>query len=156
MSLEADKTTRKDANKNDVPLYNASGLDAATAKVYIDGVEVDCTFDGSKITSNGNVVADGYHRVKFEICDKAGNKSVVIRVVKVESGESASTIHVVPDDPTLDRIPFGSIYWMNLEATAIETIQSVTTVIDLNNVNHWQLDHMYLADGFSAEYTIFE
>ena len=152
----ADQTTRLDANKNEVPLYNASGLDAATAKVYIDGVEVNCTFDGSKIVSDGNVVADGYHRVKFEICDKAGNKSVVIRVVKVESGEASSTINVVPDDPTLDRIPFGSIYWMNLEATAIETIQSVTTVIDLNNVNHWQLDHMYLADGFSAEYTIAE
>ena len=152
----ADQTTRLDANKNEVPLYNASGLDASTAKVYIDGVEVECTFDGSKIVSDGNVVADGYHRVKFEICDKAGNKSVVIRVVKVESGEASSTIHVVPEDPTLDRIPFGSIYWMNLEATAIETIQSVQTVIDLNNVNHWQLDHMYLADGFSAEYTIAE
>ena len=152
----ADQTTRLDANKNEVPLYNASGLDASTAKVYIDGVEVDCTFDGSKIVSDGNVVADGYHRVKFEICDKVGNKSVVIRVVKVESGEASSTINVVPDDPTLDRIPFGSIYWMNLEATAIETIQTVTTVIDLNNVNHWQLDHMYLADGFSAEYTIAE
>ena len=150
----ADKTTLADAMGVEQPLYNVSGLDASTAKVYIDGVEVDCTFDGSKMVSDGNVVADGYHRVKFEICDKMGNKSVVIRVVKVESGEEKSTLSLVPTDPSLDRIPFGSIYWMNLEATAIETIQSVQTVIDLNSVNHWQLDNMYLADGFSAEYTV--
>ena len=150
----ADKTTLADAMGVEQPLYNVSGLDASTAKVYIDGVEVECTFDGSKMTSNGNVVADGYHRIKFEICDKMGNKSVVIRVVKVESGEEKSTLSLVPADPSLDRIPFGSIYWMNLEATAIETIQSVQTVIDLNSVNHWQLDNMCLADGFSAEYTV--
>ena len=150
----ADKTTLADAMGVEQPLYNVSGLDASTAKVYIDGVEVDCTFDGSKMVSNGNEVADGYHRVKFEICDKMGNKSVVIRVVKVESGSDASTLQLVPADPSLDRIPFGSIYWMNLEANAIETIQSVETVIDLNSVNHWQLDNMYLADGFSAEYTV--
>ena len=101
-------------------------------------------------------MADGYHRVKFEICDNEGNKSVVIRVVKVESGGAASTINVVPADSTLDRIPFGSIYWMNLEANAIETIKSVSAVIDLNSVNHWQLDHMELAEGFTAEYTINE
>ena len=152
----SDQTTRLDANKNEVPLYNATGLDAASAKAYIDGVAVDCSFDGSQITVDPMALADGYHRVKFEICDKAGNKSVVIRVIKVESGAESSTIHLIPDDPTLDRIPFGSIYWMNLEATNIETVQSVTAVIDLNNVNHWQLDHMYLADGFSATYTIAE
>ncbi|MBQ7345280.1 MAG: phosphodiester glycosidase family protein [Oscillospiraceae bacterium] len=152
----ADCTTRLDADKNEVPLYNASGLDAATAKVYIDGVEVESTLADGKLSANGIKVADGYHRVKFEICDKMGNKSVVIRVVKVESGVEASTLKLVPADATLDRIPFGSIYWMNLEATAIETIQSVSTVIDLNNVNHWELDHMELAYGFSAEYTIDE
>ena len=152
----ADQTTKLDANKNEVPLYNATGLNAATAKVYIDGVEVASELSDGVMSAEDITLADGYHRVKFEICDNAGNKSVVIRVFKVESGAEASTIKVVPADPTLDRIPFGSIYWMNLEATAIETIQSVSAVIDLNNVNHWQLDHMELADGFSAEYTIAE
>ena len=152
----ADASVKLDANKNQVPLYNASGLDADTAKVYIDGVEVDSTFANGKLSANNIKVADGYHRVKFEICDKVGNKSVVIRVVKVESGVSASTINLVPADATLDRIPFGSIYWMNLEATAIETIESVSAVIDLNNVNHWQLDNMELAEGFTSSYTIAE
>ncbi len=152
----ADQTTKLDANKNEYTLYNASGINADTAKVYIDGVEVSSTYADGVMYANNIAVADGYHRVKFEICDNAGNKSVVIRVVKVESGVAASTINVVPDDPTLDRIPFGSVYWMNLEATAIETIQSVSTVIDLNNVNHWELDHMELAPGFTSAYSINE
>ena len=152
----ADQSVRLDANKNEVPLYNASGLDASSAKVYIDGVEVKSTFADGVLSAIGIEVSDGYHRVKFEICDNAGNKSVVIRVVKVESGEEKSTINVVPADPSLDRICFGSVYWMNLEATAVETIQSVSAVIDLNNVNHWELDHMELAEGFTATYTINE
>ena len=150
----ADQSVRLDANKNEVPLYNASGLNPSSAKLYIDGVEVKSTFADGKISANNINVADGYHRIKFEICDKAGNKSVIIRVVKVESGVEASTVKLVPADATLDRIPFGSIYWMNLEASAIETIKSIDAVIDLNNVNHWELDHMELAEGFSAEYAI--
>ncbi|MBQ7818384.1 MAG: phosphodiester glycosidase family protein [Bacteroidales bacterium] len=151
-----DASVTLDANKNEVPLHNVSGLNADSAKVYIDGVEVESTFANGVLSANNITVADGYHRVKFEICDNAGNKSVVIRVVKVESGVEKSTLNLVPADSTLDKIPFGSVYWMNLEATAIETIQSVSTVIDLNNVNHWELDHMELAEGFTAEYTINE
>ncbi len=150
----ADATTLADAMGVAQPLYNVSGLDADTAKVYIDGVEVPSTFANGNISVSGYKVADGYHRIKFEICDKAGNKSVIIRVIKVESGTDDSTLQLVPADPTLDRIPFGSIYWMNLVANKIETIQSVETVIDLNSVNHWQLDHMILTEGFTATYTI--
>ena len=150
----ADATVMVDGDKNEYTLTNISGLNANTAKVYIDGIEVSCNFANGVITANGIKVADGYHRVKFEICDNAGNKSVIIRVVKVESGSDASTLTLKPTDTTLDRIPFGSIYWMNLEANKIETIQSVETVIDLNSVNHWQLDHMELAEGFTAEYSI--
>ncbi|MBQ4562266.1 MAG: phosphodiester glycosidase family protein [Clostridia bacterium] len=152
----ADATTLPDAMGVDQPLYNVSGLNADTAKVYIDGVEVASTFANGVISANNLTVADGYHRIKFEICDNMGNKSVIIRVVKVEGGSTASTLKLVPADATLDRIPYGSIYWMNLEATNIETIQKVETVIDLNSVNHWQLDHMELAQDFTAEYTIDE
>ena len=151
-----DKDFLLDADKNEYTIYNVSGLNPATAKVYIDGVEVESTFANGVLSATGIKVADGYHRVKFEICDNAGNKSVIIRVIKVESGSTDSTLALVPADPTLDRIYFGSVYWMNLEATAIETIQKVETVIDLNNVNHWQLDYMELAEGFTATYTINE
>jgi len=133
---------------------NATGLNIASAKAYIDGVEVNITFANGRMTVSGVSVADGIHRIKFEICDNMGNKSVVIRLIEVDSDIDASTIQVVPADPTLDKLYGGSLYWMNLNANKIETIQSVKTVIDLNYGNHWELDHMVLAEGFTATYTI--
>ncbi|MBO5402309.1 MAG: phosphodiester glycosidase family protein [Clostridia bacterium] len=135
---------------------NATGLDVSSAKAYIDGVEVPVTFANGKMTIGDVAVADGIHRVKFEICDNMGNKSVVIRLIEVKSGVDASTVEVVPADPTLDKLYGGSVYWMNVNANKIETIQSVKAVIDLNYGNHFELDHMVLADGFTATYTIDE
>ncbi len=132
----------------------ATGLDVSTAKAFVDGVEVDVTYTNGLMAINNVAVADGVHRVKFEIADKAGNKSVVIRLIKVASGKAASTIQFVPADASLDRLYGGSLYWMNLDATAIETVQSVKTVVDINNTNHWELDHMELAEGFTAEYSV--
>jgi len=135
---------------------NATGLNISSAKAYVDGVEVDVSVSNGRMTISDVVVADGVHRVKFEICDNAGNKSVVIRLIEVDSGADASTIQVVPADATLDKLYGGSVYWMDLNATDIETIQSIKTVIDLNYGNHWELDHMVLAAGFEATYTIDE
>ena len=135
---------------------NATGLNPASAKAYIDGVAVDCSYSNGKITVSNVAVADGAHRIKFEISDYAGNKSTVIRVVKVESGVDASGITVVPADATLDRLYGGSLYWMNVNASKIETIQSITAEIDLNSSNHWELDNMILAKGFTSSYTVNE
>ena len=152
-------TYRVDGTGTKHTIYNYTGLNTSSAKAYVDGVEVDSVYSNGKISISDLAVADGYHRVKFEIYDNAGNKSTVVRMVNVNSGVKASTIMFVPTDAGLvakDRLDFGSIFWMDMIATDIETIQSVNTVIDLNNVNHWQLDNMVLADGFSAEYTIDE
>ena len=133
---------------------NATGLNAASAKAYVDGVEVAVTYNNGRMSINEVAVADGFHRVKFEIADNMGNKSVIIRYVIVDSGVDASTVQLVPANPTLNNLYGGSLYWMNVEATDIETIQSVTATIDLNYGNHWELDHMKLADGFTATYSI--
>ncbi len=133
---------------------NATGLNATSAKAYVDGVLVDSTYANNKISINNIAVADGVHRVKFEIYDNAGNKASVVRLVNVQSGVDASTVQVVPKDATLDRLYGGSVYWFDVKATDIETIQSVNTVLDLNSVNHWELDHMEVAKGFTADYTI--
>ena len=142
--------------KENTAKTNATGLNAASAKAYVDGVEVPVTFSNGRMSINDVAVADGIHRVKFEICDNMGNKSVVIRLIKVASGVDASTIQVVPADPTLNNLYGGSIYWMNMNANKIETIQSVKAVIDLNYGNHFELDNMILAAGFTATYTIDE
>jgi len=133
---------------------NATGLNAASAKAYVDGVEVPVTFANGRMTISDVAVADGIHRIKFEICDNMGNKAVVVRLVKVASGVDASTVQLVPADPTLNNLYGGSVYWMNMNANKIETIQSVQAVIDLNYGNHFELDHIELADGFTATYTI--
>ncbi len=133
---------------------NATGLNAASAKAYIDGVLVESSFANGKISISDISVADGVHRVKFEIYDNAGNKSCVTRLVNVQSGEVSSAIVVEPKDPSLDRLYGGSLYWMNIKATNIENIRSIKTVIDINSVNHWELDHIELAPGFAAEYTV--
>ena len=138
----------------DTAKTNATGLDASSAKAYVDGVPVDFTYSNGRFSLSDVAVADGVHRVKFEIADMMGNKSVVVRLINVQSGVDASTVQVVPQDETLDRLYGGSLYWMNINATDIETIQSVETVIDLNGVNHWELDHMVLAEGFSGSYTL--
>ena len=142
--------------KENTAKTNATGLNAASAKAYVDGVEVPVMFSNGRMSINDVAVADGIHRVKFEICDNMGNKSVVIRLIKVASGVDASTIQVVPADPTLNNLYGGSIYWMNMNANKIETIKSVKAVIDLNYGNHFELDNMILAAGFTATYTIDE
>ena len=135
---------------------NATGLNAASAKAYVDGVEVPVSFANGRMTISDVAVADGIHRVKFEICDNMGNKAVVIRLVEVASGVDASTVTVVPAKPELDKLYGGSLYWMNVNANKIETIKAVKAVIDLNYGNHFELDHMILADGFTATYSIDE
>ncbi len=140
--------------KENTTKTNATGLNAASTKAYVDGVEVPVTFANGRMAISDVAVADGIHRVKFEICDNMGNKSVIIRLINVASGVDASTIQLVPADPTLDNLYGGSIYWMNMNANKIETIQSVKAVIDLNYGNHFELDHMVLAEGFTATYTI--
>ena len=150
----ADATVRVDANKVEHPLVNISGIDASTAKAYVDGVEVPASYSNGVMSAGNIKVADGYHRIKFEVCDNEGNKSVMIRVFKVETGSNPAAVQLVPADDTLDKLLFGSVYWMNLTAENIEKIKSVETVIDMNSVNHWQLDNMVLADGFTADYSV--
>ncbi len=140
--------------KENTAKTNATGLNVASAKAYVDGVEVPVVFSNGKMAIADVAIADGIHRVKFEICDNMGNKSVVIRNVKVASGVDASTIQVVPADATLNNLYGGSVYWMNMNANKIETIQSVKVVIDLNYGNHFELDNIVLATGFTSTYTI--
>ena len=137
--------TVKAAVAENMAKTNATGLNGKSAKAYVDGMPAEVAYADGIMTVQNVALADGAHRVKFEISDNAGNTAVAIRVINVASGVAASTIEVVPADPGLDRLYGGSVYWMDLKATRIETIQKVSFDIDLNAVNHWELDHMELA-----------
>lgn len=138
----------------DTTKTNAVGLDNASAKAYIDGKLVDCTFAGGKIAIPGLVLADGVHTVRFEMSDKNGNMSWVGGDINVQAGTDASTVKVVPQDPEADRILIGSLYWMDVVATDIETIDSVELVFDMNNGSSWELEGLTVADGFTAEWSV--
>ena len=120
----ADAVVRVDAQKVEHPLVNISGIDASSAKAYIDGVEVPASYANGAMSVSNVKVKDGYHRVKFQICDNVGNKTVMIRVFKVEAGNAAA-VQFVPADATLDKLLFGSVYWMNLTAKDSSKNQAV-------------------------------
>ncbi len=132
---------------------NATGIDATTAKAYVDGNEVACTYSNGSIAINKSVVLTaGQHTVKFSVCDKQGNYASVIRTINITSGDAAA-VKVVPHDSSLDRILFGSVYYVDVVAADIANVQSVTTTLNLDSMNDWELDHMVVADGFEASYT---
>ena len=133
---------------------NFTGLNIATAKAYIDGVETACTYKDGVMSLSDVTLADGMHHVKFSICDNQGNYASVIRTVNVQAGSGKSTVKVVAHDPSLDKILLGSVWYADIVATDIEKVQSVTVDIDLNNMSKWELDHMEVAAGFTAEYSI--
>ena len=133
---------------------NATGIDASTAKAHVDGKEVSCEYAGGKIAIEGIVLADGQHTVKFSVCDNMGNYASVIRTIIVEAGSGLSTIKVVPHDDTLDRILLGSVYYVDIVATDVEKVNTVTTTLDLDNMSVWNLEHMEVLAGFEASYSI--
>lgn len=133
---------------------NFTGLDVSTAKAYIDGVETACTLKDGVMSVSDAVLADGVHHVKFSVCDNMGNYASIIRAVNVQANAGISTVKVVAHDASLDKILLGSVWYADIVATDIEKVQSVTVDIDLNNMSRWELDHMNVAPGFSAEYSI--
>ncbi len=133
---------------------NFTGLDESTAKIFVDGIEVPATFSNGIIGVSDLVLADGYHTVKFIAADNAGNEDYIIRGIYVNAGSGMNTVQLVPADPTLDKLLWGSVYWMNLEADDLSKIDTVTTTLWLNGNNTWELDHMILAEGFEASYTV--
>ena len=135
---------------------NYTGLDIATAKAYIDGVEVACTVRDGVLSVTDAVLADGLHHVKFSVCDKQGNYASVIRTIRVQADSGKATVKVVAHDPSLDRILLGSVWYADIVATDAEKVQSVVVDIDLNNMSRWELDHMIVAAGFTATYSVQE
>ena len=140
---------------SDFEADNATGLNASSAKAYIDGREVACTFANGKISVNGLTLADGVHRVKFEIFDNAGNSSWVGGYVNVDAGLEAS-VSVVPQKPDADRLLVGSLYWLDVVVADIEKVQKIEMTFDLNNASYWELQGMTVAPGFVAEWSVQE
>ncbi len=155
-TITTNKVTIAASVVEDTAKSNFTGLDEATIKAYVDGVEYESTYTNGKVSVENVVLSNGKHSIKFAACDKMGNYGYIYQYITVDAEESESTVKLVPNDASLTYPKLGSIYNMDIVATAIEEVESVEVVIDLDNNSTWQLDHMTLADGFEATYTVEE
>ncbi len=133
---------------------NFTGLRASSVKVTVDGQAVTngvSVSAGGKVSVNDLYLCDGVHTIVFEISDNQGNVGNIVRKLVVNTEESAVRLEVPASE---DLLPTGSVYWLELVAENLEEIDSVTTTINLDYVNDWELEGMEVAYGFEAEYYI--
>ena len=135
---------------------NATGINASSVAVYIDGVKVEHTYTNGMVSVADVELTNGKHTVKICASDNMGNYASVIKEITVKAETSKSTVYLAAQNPAQDRILLSSIYNMVVNATAIEEVQNVVITIDLDNNSTWQLDHMIPAAGFTATYVIDE
>ena len=133
---------------------NYSGLDESTVQVLIDGNPVAAGYANGIITAPTYDFAEGQHVVKFIICDKAGNRASATRTFTVANTAKAEAVKVVAHDPSLDRILHGSLYYVDVVAANAERIDTITTTLNLDSMSKWEIDHMTVADGFTASYEV--
>ncbi len=134
---------------------NATGLNLGSVKLYVDGVRKTgniAASAGGTISVSDLYLNDGVHTLVMEISDNQGNVGNIVRKIVVNTEKSAVRLEVPA--PEVDLLPTGSIYWVNLVADDLASIDSVTTTISLDYVNDWELEGMEVAYGFSARYSI--
>ncbi|MBQ2972497.1 MAG: phosphodiester glycosidase family protein [Ruminococcus sp.] len=132
---------------------NYTGIDASTAKVYVDGVDVGAKYSNGMISSENVELANGFHKVRFEIADNNGNVGYINREFNVTHVTDIKTVELVPHDATLDRLLAGSVYWVDLTSDDIDTLNKVETTLNLNSVNAFELENMDVNAGFDVTYT---
>ena len=146
-----DLSARVDDDKDKT---NYTGINADSAKVYLDGVEFPCTYANGIMTAPTYTFTNGKHTVKFSIEDNAGNLATAIRTFTVTNTQKDQPVWIEAKDPTLDKILLGSLYWVNVKAANAASVTSIDVDLDLDNLSNWELDHMEVAQGFDASYEI--
>lgn len=132
---------------------NASGLDAASAVAYIDGVSVDCEYSDGMITVSDAELTNGVHTIRMGISDKMGNYAETKRQITVNSADIDNSVRVKPQDSSLEYILNDAVYWVDVEVDAIETVKTVEMKLDLDSMNNWELEHIKTLYGFDCEYS---
>ena len=142
--------------------HNPTGLDASSAKIYVDGLEVSTQFtaagDNDGTISAAVVLPNGAHDVTFEIADKHGNLARATKSIVVNDPNSDYPV-VYAEGQTMngtDPIMCGEQYKILIKTDKAEAIAGVTTTIWLNSASRWEIEHMTPAPGFSANYELDE
>ncbi len=136
--IESD-TVQFRAQVEDQDALNKTGLEKVSAE--IDGTEVPSSYSGGAIETEAVTLAPGTHSVVFYAEDGAGNQSELKRKFETTGNQDAATIVVEPHDKTANQIPIGSVYYVDVKATDVSKIQTVTLTADLVNNAKWELAH---------------
>lgn len=152
-------TVTADAKEDTSRGTNYTGLNEATAQVYVDGHNVDTKFAGGKISATGIVLPNGTHDITFEIADKQGNYTKLTKQIVIDA--ESSQPYVVLNGAAAALKPDGMIYTggqynMTLDTDKVEGIDSVSFKLWLNSASEWALEHMTVLPGFEVEYTLDE
>lgn len=141
----------------DYAASNAEGLDYATAAIYVDGIaQPGVTASGSTMGVENVVFSNGTHSIKFEIADKLGNYTTLTKNLTINAAAAASSVTISGHNDLGNLPEVGSVYYADLVAEDIQAIDSISTTLYLQTANTWELDHMIVADGFTASYTATE
>ena len=145
----AENTVDENGKKRD----NASGLDTATAQIYMDGNKVDTQVIGGTMSTVENIVLTaGDHKITFEIADKEGNVAQKSVVFSVDTASEESLIYFGGHNDSGDKPVTDSIYYIDIKTTDAGKVEYLETNIQLNTANTWELDQMIVAPGFEVEY----
>ena len=155
-SIDAGTVSFTAAVAEDTTKSNYTGLNTRSAQAFVDGIEVNCNYVGGAIYTDNLTLAAGVHTAKFYMSDAMGNKACVVRKININANTDASTVKLVPHDPTIEKALCGSLYYVDVVATKAETVSAIDMVVDLNNVNDWELQGMEVTDGFTGTYTVDE
>lgn len=131
---------------------NTSGLDYASAKILVDGLELpDVVASGSAISSKDVYLAGGAHTVSFIIKDNMGNtmkKSMNFTV------EGTASVTLGGHNATNSAPEYDSVYYVDINAANVAEIEEVTTTIKLSTAHTWEAAYMDVAAGFKAKYSV--
>lgn len=139
---------------DDTTKSNYTGIDPSSAEAYVDGVKVNASYQGGSVFMSEVTLAEGVHTIKLGIADNAGNYTSVIRQLSVSANTDVPTVKVVAHDTTADKIPIGSVYYVDIVATDVSAIDAASVELDLNNISVWELEHADVNYQFTMTYAV--
>lgn len=134
---------------------NTTGLDYATAKIYVDGMDVSGnagfkTVSGIMSLNNVNLT-DGEHTVTFVIFDKQGNETRVTKSLTVDGSAGNAKVYLTGHNDGNHTPKAGSVYYIDVKASDAAQIEALTITLKLNSANKFEYQNIICADGVTAE-----
>ena len=134
---------------------NMTGLDYATAKIYVDGIDVSSKIGfkaaNGYITLNDVYLINGTHKIAFAICDNQGNETRVTKTITVSGSAANELISITGHNDGNNTAKAGSVYYIDIKASDVAMINEITTVLKLNTANNFEYNHLVCAEGVTAE-----